>query len=68
MLVSFEYKGKIIANAELSLPVHYDETITIFGKMYTSIDYRHEVEIKMKPSGKKSVVEKIICMVEEYKE
>lgn len=61
MLVSFEYCNKIIANAELSVVPSYEEEVTIFGVVYEVLDFRHEVEIKHKPSGKKSVVEKIIC-------
>ena len=65
MTVSFEHNEKIIANAELwAIPV-YDEVVTIWGNEYRVIDYIHEVEIKQKPSGKKAVIEKIICVVEE---
>lgn len=60
MTVSFEYNDKIIASAELSLIPNYGDTITIWGKEYEVGDYRQEVEIKQKPSGKKSVIEKII--------
>lgn len=60
MLVSFEYCNKIIANAELSLIPNYRDTIKIWGKEYEVGDYRQEVEIKQKPSGKKAVIEKII--------
>lgn len=60
MTVSFEYCNKIIANAELSLIPNYQDTIKIWGKEYEVGDFRQEVEIKQKPSGKKSVIEKII--------
>ena len=60
MRVCFEYCNKIIANAELSLIPHYQDTIKIWGKEYEVGDFRQEVEIKQKPSGKKSVIEKII--------
>jgi len=60
MTVSFEYCDKIIANAELSVVPHYDDVVTIWGKNYDVFDIRHEVEIRQKPSGKKSVIEKII--------
>lgn len=60
MTVSFEYCGKIIANAELSLIPNYGDTIKIWGKEYEIGDFRQEVEIKQKPSGKKVVIEKII--------
>ena len=60
MTVSFEYCNKIIANAELSLIPQYQDTIKIWGKEYEVGDFRQEVEIKQKPSGKKAVIEKII--------
>ena len=60
MLVSFEYCNKIIANAELSLIPQYQDTIKIWDKEYEVGDFRQEVEIKQKPSGKKAVIEKII--------
>ena len=63
MTVSFEHCNKIIANAELSIVACYEEQVTIFGVDYEVLDYRHEVEIKIRPSGKKCVVEKIICIV-----
>lgn len=63
MTVSFEHCNKIIANAELSLIPQYQDTIKIWGKEYEVGDYRQEVEIKQKPSGKKSVIEKIIVML-----
>ena len=60
MTVSFEYCNKIIANAELSMIPYCGDTIKIWGKEYECGDYRQEVEIKQKPSGKKAVIEKII--------
>lgn len=60
MFVSFEYNNKIIANAELSLIPQYQNIIKIWGKEYEVGDYRQEVEIKQKSSGKKLVIEKII--------
>ena len=60
MTVSFEYNDKIIANADLSLIPQYQDTIKIWGKEYEVGDFRQEVEIKQKPSGKKAVIEKII--------
>ena len=60
MTVSFEYCNKIIANAELCLIPQYQDTIKIWGKEYEVGDFRQEVEIKQKPSGKKAVIEKII--------
>ena len=63
MTVSFEHCNKIIANAELSIVPSYEEEVIIFGVVYEVLDSRHEVEIKQKPSGKKSVVEKIICTI-----
>ena len=60
MTVSFEYNDKIIANAELSLIPQCQDTIKIWGKEYEVGDFRQEVEIKQKPSGKKVVIEKII--------
>lgn len=65
MTVSFEYNDKIIANAELSLIPNYGDTITIWGKEYEVGDYRQEVEIKQKPSGKKAVIEKIIVTLDD---
>jgi hypothetical protein len=65
MLVSFEYNDNIIANADLSLIPQYQNTIKIWGKEYEVGDYRQEVEIKQKPSGKKSVIEKIIVTLNE---
>ena len=63
MLVSFEYCDKIIVNAELSLIPQYQDTIKIWGNEYEVGDFRQEVEIKQKPSGKKVVIEKIIVML-----
>lgn len=60
MTVSFEYNDKIIANAELSIIPFPGDTIKIWGKEYEVGDYRQEVEIKQKISGKKVVIEKII--------
>lgn len=68
MTVSFEYNDKIIANAELSIVPAYAEVIRIWNKDYEVFDVRHEVEIKQKPSGKKSVVEKIIVEIIELEE
>lgn len=68
MTVSFEYNDKIIANAELSKIPLEDESVTIWGKEYSVYMVRHEVEIKQKPSGKKSVTEKIICELIDLKE
>lgn len=68
MTVSFEYNDKIIANAELSKIPLEDESVTIWGKEYSVCMVRHEVEIKQKPSGKKSVTEKIICEITDLKE
>ena len=68
MLVSFEYCDKIIANAELSIVPAYAEVIRIWGKDYEVFDIRHEVEIKQKPSGKKSVAEKIIVEIIDLEE
>lgn len=65
MTVSFEYNDKIIANAELSLIPQYQNTIKIWGKEYEVGDYRQEVEIKKKPSGKKVVIEKIIVTLDD---
>ena len=61
MLVSFEYDGKIIANAELSKIPDRCECVTIWGKTYHVNNVKHEVEIKQKSTGKKVVVEKNIC-------
>lgn len=63
MIVSFEHCGEIIASANLSLIPNDYEEITIFGVVYEVVDFRHEVEIKRKSSGKKSIVEKNICIV-----
>lgn len=68
MTVSFEYKNKIIANAELALIPHEDESVTIWGKEYTVGLVYHNVEIKQKASGKKAVIEKIICELREADE
>lgn len=68
MTVSFEYNDKIIANAELSVVPAYAEVIRIWDKDYEVFDFRHEVEIKQKPSGKKAVTEKIICELIDIKE
>ena len=63
MTVSFEYNNKIIANATLSMIPFSGDTIKIWDKEYEVGDYRQEVEIKMKPSGKKAVIEKIIVIL-----
>lgn len=68
MTVSFEYNDKIIANADLSKIPLEDESVTIWGKEYSVCMVRHEVEIKQKSSGKKSVTEKIICELIDLKE
>ena len=68
MIVSFEYCDKIIANAELSKVPLEDESVTIWGKEYSVSIVRHEVEIKQKPSGKKAVIEKIICELIDYED
>lgn len=68
MTVSFEYCDKIIANAELSKVPLEDESVTIWGKEYSVSIVRHEVEIKQKPSGKKAVIEKIICELIDYED
>ena len=68
MFVSFEYNDKIIANADLSKIPLEDETVTIWDKEYSVYIVRHEVEIKQKPSGKKAVIEKIICELTDYTE
>lgn len=68
MTVSFEYNYKMIANAELSKIPLEDESVTIWGKEYSVYMVRHEVEIKQKPSGKKAVIEKIICELIDLKE
>ena len=68
MTVSFEYCNKIIANAELSIIPYSGDTIKIWGKEYEVGDYRQEVEIKQKPSGKKVVIEKIIVTLNDYGE
>ena len=68
MLVSFEYNDNIIANADLSKVPLEDELVTIWGKEYSVYIVRHEVEIKQKPSGKKAVIEKIICELTDYTE
>lgn len=60
MTVSFEYCDKIIAIAALSMIPFSGDTIKIWDKEYEVGDFRQEVEIKQKPSGKKSVIEKII--------
>lgn len=65
MTISFEYNDKIIANADLSIVPSVTERVMIWGKDYYVIHKRHEVEIKQKTSGKKSVTEKIICQVME---
>jgi uncharacterized protein YlaN (UPF0358 family) len=61
MTVSFEYKDKIIANADLAQMPSYEEIVKIWGKEYKVFDFRHELEIKQKQSGKKVVMEKNIC-------
>ena len=61
MLVKYEYNNKIIADAELSYPPREDETVLIWGEEYTINYVTHDVEIKIKPNGKKCVIEKIIC-------
>lgn len=68
MTVSFEHEGKIIANAELSYAPNCHEIVTIWGKLYNIIDFKHEVEIGLKKTGTKKVIEKIICVVEEVTE
>ena len=65
MTVSFEYNDKIIASADLSLIPQYQDTIKIWGKEYEVGDFRQEVEIKQKPSGKKTVIEKIIVTLDD---
>lgn len=67
MTVSFEYEGKIIANAELST-IPFDTKLVIWGKRYAINNVRHEVEIGLKKTGTKKVVEKVICEVEEVTE
>lgn len=66
MLVKYEYDDKIIADAELSYPPREWETVSIWGEEYIINHVSHEVEIKKRTNGKKSVVEKIICSL--YKE
>ena len=68
MTVSFEYNDKIIANADLSKVPLEDESVIIWGKEYSVYIVRHEVEIKQKPSGKKVVIEKIICELTDYED
>lgn len=63
MTVGFECNDKIIANADLSIVPSVTERVVIWGKNYYVIHIKHEVEIKQKASGKKSVTEKIICQV-----
>ena len=63
MTVSFEYCDVIIASAELSLLPRHEDIIKIWGKEYEVKDYRQEVEIKQKLSGKKVVIERIIVML-----
>ena len=65
MTVSFEYEKKIIANAELDVVPTFLDTVKIWGKEYEVEHSFHEVEIKMKPSGKKSEIKKIICRLKE---
>ena len=65
MIVSFEYEKKIIANADLNVVPTFLDTVKIWGKEYEVEGSFHEIEIKMKPSGKKSVVEKIICRLKD---
>lgn len=65
MTISFEYNDKIIASADLSLIPQYQDTIKIWGKEYEVGDFRQEVEIKQKPSGKKAVIEKIIVTLDD---
>ena len=68
MLIKYEYDNKIIADAELSYPPREDESVLIWGEEYTISCITHDVEIKMKPNGKKCVVEKIICILSKENE
>ena len=65
MTVSFEYNDKVIATADLALIPYEDEIVTIWGKEYIAGPVYHYVEIKQKASGKKAVIEKIICELHE---
>lgn len=68
MTVSFEYNNKIIANADLALIPREDESVTIWRKEYTVGLVYHEVEIKQKASGRKAVIERIVCELREVDE
>ena len=66
MKVEFEYNNKIIATADLEIPLYEDESVRIYGKDYIVHNTYHDVEIHN--SG---VCEKIICSLiseEEYEE
>ena len=68
MTVSFEYNNKIIANADLALIPREDESVKIWGKEYDVGLVYHDVEIKQKVSGKKAVIERIVCELREVDE
>lgn len=66
MKTEFEHDGKIIATADLEVPLYEDDCIKIFGKDYIVYQNSHEVEIHS--SG---CTEKVICSVvteEEWEE
>jgi len=68
MTVYFEHEGRITATAGLSYIPNCHEIVTIWGKPYNVVDFKHEVEIGLNKTGKKKVIEKIICVVEEETE
>lgn len=66
MKTEFEHNGKIIATADLLVPLYEEDIVKIFGKDYVVFENSHEVEIHT--SG---CIEKVICSViteEEWEE
>lgn len=66
MKVEFECDNKIIATADLEIPLYENESVRIYGKDYIVHSNYHDVEI-----NEEGVHEKIICSLvteEEYEE
>ena len=60
MTVCFNYDNKVIATTGcLCQAPKEGETVKIFGEEYSVLNVYHEVEIRMKKSGNKTVTEKV---------
>ena len=56
--MKYEYNNKIITDVESSYPPREWETVSIWEEKYIINHVSHEVEIKKRTNGKKSVVKK----------